>query len=199
MTIKVGITGGIGSGKSIVCKVFMLLGIPIFEADQVAKDLMNSNTEVIHRLIHLFGKEIYIGNNELNRKKLAKIIFNSDVQREKVNQIVHPAVKAAFENWLQIQKAPYIIHEAAILFESGFYRMMDYTILITAPDEMRIERVMKRDGIDIKKVKERMEKQWSDSEKRKLASFELINDDKDLIIPQIIKIDKNLRLYGKIW
>jgi dephospho-CoA kinase len=197
--IKVGITGGIGSGKSTVCEIFRLLGIPVFVADQEAKILMNSNAEVIEKLIHLFGKDIYTENRILNRKKLAEIIFNNDIQREMVNQIVHPAVRTAFMNWIEKQDSPYIIHEAAILFESGFYKMMDYTLLVTAPEEMRIERVMKRDGIETKSIKDRMEKQWPDSEKRKLASFELVNDNRDLIIPQIIKIDENLRLYGKIW
>ncbi len=199
MTIKVGITGGIGSGKSTVCKIFKLLGVPVFEADRVAKDLMNSNSDVIDQLIRLFGKDIYTVNKELDRKNLAKIIFSSDIEREKVNQIVHPVVRTEFKNWVQIQNASYIIHEAAILFESGFYRMMDFTILVTAPEEMRIKRVLERDGGDTKKVKERITKQWPDSEKRKLASFELKNDNNDLIIPQIIKIDENLRLYGKIW
>ena len=199
MTIKVGITGGIGSGKSTICEVFRLLGVPIFEADKVAKNLMNSNDEVIESLIRLFGKDIYTSNKELNRKKLAEIIFNNVIQLKKVNQIIHPAVRATFHKWAEIQDSPYIIHEAAILFESEFYKMMDFTILVTAPEEIRIERVMKRDGTDTKKIRERMEKQWPDSEKRKLASIELVNDDKNLIIPQIIKIDENLRLYGKIW
>ena len=199
MTIKVGITGGIGSGKSIVCKVFKLLGAPVFEADQVAKNLMNSNQEIIDHLIQLYGKEIYTDNDGLNRKKLAEIIFNNDIERERVNKIVHPWVRTEFEKWSQIQKALYVIHEAAILFESGFYKMMDFTILVTAPEEIRIKRVMKRDEVDTKIVKERIAKQWPDSEKRKLASFELQNDNSGLIIPQIIEIDKNLRLYGKIW
>ena len=199
MTIKVGITGGIGSGKSTVCEVFRLLGVPVFKADKEAKDLMNSDIEVIEQLIRLFGKDIYTSNKTLDRKKLAGIIFNDDIQLNQVNQIVHPAVKQDFEKWLKKQDSLYIIHEAAILFESGFYKMMDFTLLITAPEVMRIERVIQRDGIDTNKITERMEKQWPDSEKRKLASFELVNDNKNLIVPQIIKIDENLRLYGKIW
>lgn len=199
MTIKVGITGGIGSGKSTVCEVFRLLGVPVFKADKEAKDLMNSDIEVIEQLIRLFGKDIYTSNKTLDRKKLAGIIFNDDIQLNQINQIVHPAVKQDFEKWLKKQDSSYIIHEAAILFESGFYKMMDFTLLITAPEVMRIERVIQRDGIDTNKITERMEKQWPDSEKRKLASFELVNDNKNLIVPQIIKIDENLRLYGKIW
>ena len=199
MTIKVGITGGIGSGKSTICEVFKLLGAPIFVADDEAKHLMNSNDEVIGQLIRLFGKEIYTENRALDRKKLAEIIFNNDIKRGKVNHVVHPAVRKEFEKWLEVQKSPYAIHEAAILFESGFYKMMDFTLLVTAPEEMRIERVTKRDKSNTKTVKERMAKQWPDSEKRKLASFEIVNDNQNLIIPQIIKIDENLRFYGKIW
>ncbi len=199
MTIKVGITGGIGSGKSTVCRIFKMLDVPVFEADAVARQLMNSRPEIKNELIRLFGNEIYTSDQGLNRKKLAEIIFNDDIQREKVNQVVHPVVRVEFLKWMERQHAAYIIHEAAILFESGFYQMMDLTILVTAPEEMRIDRVATRDGIAPEKVRERMEKQWSDSEKRKLASFELVNDDHELIIPKILIIDKNLKVYGKIW
>lgn len=199
MTIKVGITGGIGSGKSIICSVFRLLGAPVFEADSTAKKLMDSDNEIIENIIALFGPETYSVNKQLNRKRIAGIIFNDDTQREKLNQIIHPAVRKAFNEWCKNQNNPYVIHEAAILFESGFYKMMDYTVLVTAPEKIRIERVIKRDNITTKEVKERIKKQWPDSEKRKLATIEIANDNKNLIIPKIIKIDENLRLYGKIW
>ena len=194
MTIKVGITGGIGSGKSTICRIFRILGAPVFVADDVAKNLMNSNNEIIEQLIKEFGREIYSENRALNRKKLAEIIFNDNFQREKVNNIIHPAVRAEFVNWTNTQNSPYIIHEAAILFESGFYKMMDFTILITAPEEIRIERVMKRDNVDTKTVRERISKQWADDEKRELASFEMVNDNKNLIIPEILKLNENLKL-----
>jgi len=199
MTLKVGITGGIGSGKSTVCKVFSLLGIPVFEADRVAKQLLNTHPEIKKELIHLFGKEIYIENNGVDRKKLADIIFNDDIQLAKINALVHPFVRNEFANWIELQQSPYVIHEAAILFESGFYKLMDFTILITAPEKQRIERVMKREGISAEMVKKRMEKQWSDEKKRKLASRELVNDNMNLLLPQIIEIDKRLKEYGKIW
>ena len=199
MTVIIGITGGIGSGKSTVCKVFKLLGVPLFEADVVAGKLINSNSEIRNELVQLFGKDIYSADNKLNRKKLAELIFNNDVLLEKVNNIVHPAVRSEFMNWIKQQKQAYVIHEAAILFESGFYKMMDFTILVSAPEEMRIERVVKRNSIPREQVIARMAKQWTDAEKRKFATLELVNDNKNLLIPQIIEIDKKLKTDGKIW
>ena len=199
MTLAIGITGGIGSGKSTVCEVFKLLGVPVFEADTTAGKLINSDSEIRNNLIQLFGSEIYNSDKKINREKLANIIFNSDVELEKVNKVVHPAVRKEFMNWLKLQKTDYIIHEAAILIESGFYKMMDFTILVSAPEEMRIERVMRRNNLTRENVISRMEKQWSDVEKRKFATVELVNDNKNLLIPQIIEIDKKLKTNGKIW
>jgi dephospho-CoA kinase len=199
MGITVGITGGIGSGKSTVCKVFKWLGVPVFEADLEARKLIDTDTEIRNGLVNLFGPDIYSRDSTLNRKKLAGLIFNNDILLQKVNKLVHPAVRSAFLNWANKQDSPYVLHEAAILFESGFYKMMDFTILVSAPEEERIERVRKRDRISMELVRERMEKQWSDSEKRKLATTEIKNADSDLILPVVIKIDKQLREHGKIW
>ena len=199
MTLKIGITGGIGSGKTTICQIFRMFGIPVFEADERAKILLDTNEIIKNGLIHLFGKGIYIPGNGIDRKKLAEIIFNDEIQLQKVNSLVHPEVRVDFQNWLEEQNSPYIIHEAAILFESSFYKMMDFTILISAPEEMRIKRIVERENVDEKKVKERIQRQWTDDEKRKFASFEIVNDNSSLIIPQIIKIDKNIREYGKIW
>jgi dephospho-CoA kinase len=199
MTLAIGITGGIGSGKSTVCKIFKLLGVPVFEADLVAKTLINSNSEIRKGLIQLFGKNIYDSDNKVKRKILASLVFNDYLLMEKVNQLVHPAVRTEFLNWMKLQKSVYIIHEAAILFESGFYKMMDYTVLVSAPEEMRMERVLKRDNIQPEMVRSRIAKQWTDEEKRKLASIELVNDNKYLIIPQILEIDNKIKTHGKIW
>ena len=199
MALKVGITGGIGSGKSTVCNIFKILGIPVFEADLVAKSLINSNSNIRNGLIELFGKNIYNENNHVNRKMLANLIFNDDNLLDKVNRLIHPEVRNEFVKWQELQNQEYAIHEAAILFESGFYKMMDYTILVTAPEETRIERVTKRENISAELVKIRMEKQWPDKEKRILASIELVNDNKNLLIPQILEIDKKLKSDGKIW
>lgn len=199
MTLTVGITGGIGSGKSTVCRILKLLGVPVFEADAVAKQLINSNAEIKTKLIHLFGEGIYTPEGLIDRKKLAENIFNKDFQLTKINKLVHPLVRNEFQKWLKMQDTPYIIHEAAILFESGFYKMMDFTILVSAPESQRIERVTKRNGLTTTQIKERMAKQWVDSKKRKLAGIEIKNDNKSLIIPKIIQIDKNIREHGKIW
>lgn len=198
MTIKLGITGGIGSGKSIICAVFKTLGIPVFEADRVAKKLADENPEIRKTLTAWFGEEIYAAD-VLNRKMLAQLIFNEKNNLEKVNSLIHPMVRESFVQWSEQQTTPYSIYEAAILFESGFYRLMDFTILVSAPEQLRIERVIERDKISADQVLARMQNQWTDDEKRKLASVELINDNKNLIIPQIIEIDKKLRTNGKIW
>jgi len=199
MTLAIGITGGIGSGKSTVCEVFKLLGVPVFEADIVAGKLINSDSEIRNNLIQFYGNEIYNSDKKINREKLANIIFNSDVELEKVNKVVHPAVRKEYMNWFKLQKTDYIIHEAAILIESGFYKMMDFTILVSAPEEIRIERVMRRNNLTRENVISRLAKQWPDTEKRKFATLELVNDIKNLLIPQIIEIDKKLKTNGKIW
>lgn len=199
MTLKIGITGGIGSGKTTVSKVFALLGIPVFEADAEAKKLLDTAPEIKIGLIEHFGKSIYTADGTVDRKKLAHIIFNNESALKKANELVHPAVKKTFENWAEQQDAPYVIHEAAILFENNFYRIINFTLLISASEEQRIARVMQRDGTNEEKVRQRMSKQWLDTEKQKLASKVLMNDNKSLLIPQIIEIDKNLKEYGKIW
>jgi dephospho-CoA kinase len=199
MTLTVGITGGIGSGKSTICKIFRLLNVPVFEADLEAKKLIHSNSVIKAGLIDLFGEAIYTADGTVDRKELAKLIFNDENQLAKVNKLVHPLIRAEFKSWLEKQSAPYIIHEAAILFESGFYKMMDYTILVSAPENIRIERVSKRDNVTREQVKERIQKQWTDQHKRELATLEIKNDNKELIIPQIIEIDKQIKEYGKVW
>ncbi|MDX8341281.1 dephospho-CoA kinase [Draconibacterium sp. IB214405] len=199
MALKIGITGGIGSGKSMICQVFKLIGAPVFEADVWAKELVNSHEKIKSGLIDWYGSDIYTQNGTIDRKKLAGIIFTNEEELQKVNNLIHPVVREEFQYWAEKQTSPYVIHEAAILFESGFYKMMDYTILVTAPEEMRIQRVSSRDGSDEQAVKERIQKQWDDDKKRPLATLEIINDNKTLIIPQIIKIDKQLKEHGKIW
>lgn len=198
MVLKVGITGGIGSGKSLVCKLFKILKVPVFEADLVAKDLLDHNGTIKNELIHLFGREICTAEQTIDRKKLASIIFNDNLALQKVNSIIHPKVKDSFFEWVANQDTPYILHEAAILFESGFYRLMDFNILITADRELRISRVMKRDGVDREEVLKRMRQQWTDEEKERLAQV-IIRNENELIIPKVLEIDKKLKDHGKIW
>ena len=200
MTLTLGITGGIGSGKTTVCKVFRLLGTPVFEADAVAKGLYDTNHEIRSGLIQLFGEAIYTEKGNLDRKKLASLIFNDDRHLENVNELVHPVVRKEYQKWLEENKnVPYVVHEAAILFESGFYKMMDFALLVTAPDVQRIRRVAARDGVSREMVIRRMEKQWSEEKKAKLAGKILLNDNKNLILPEIINIDRNLKKNGTIW
>lgn len=194
--IKVGITGGIGSGKSVVGQFFKIIDIPVFEADIEAKKIINHSAIVRSKMIMFFGEDIYLPNQTINRKKLAEIIFNSPSSLQKVNSIIHPEVRKNFNEWADQQNSEYVIHEAAILFESGFYKMMDFMILVTTPIETRIERVIKRDNVSKEDVIVRMNRQWGDSEKIKLSNLVLTNDNTELIIPQLIELDKNLRRHG---
>jgi len=194
--IKVGITGGIGSGKSTVCKVFKTMGIPVFEADLIAKQLMNNDPELRKQLIHLFGSSVYQSDQTIDRKYLAGIVFSNPSLLAKLNEVVHPAVRKTFDDWFLNQNSPYVIHEAAILFESGFYKIMDKTITVVTDELERIDRVIKRDHITVEMVRQRMKNQWNDEQRKKLADFVIGNNDNQLIIPQIIEIDKKLRTNG---
>lgn len=199
MALSLGITGGIGSGKSLICRIFRLLGIPVFEADKMAAYMMDNDPGLIFDLKKQFGDDIYSENNTLDRKKLAALIFGNRRYLEKVNQLVHPAVRNEFMTWKEKQNSPYLVYEAAILFESGFYKNLDFNILVTAPEELKIERVVQRDGMSVADIKLRMSRQWTDEEKRKSADLEIVNDNKHLVIPVVLTIDKNLKEYGKIW
>lgn len=194
--IRVGITGGIGSGKSTACKVFSFLGIPVFEADIVAKQLMNTDPEIHSKLINLFGTSVYLPDHTIDRKYLAGIVFNNAFLLAQLSEIVHPEVRKSFDNWCRNQKSPYVLHESAILFETGFYKIIDKSITVVANENQRIERVMKRDKIPHELVKQRIKNQLTDDEKIKLADFVIGNNDNELIIPQIVEIDKKLRANG---
>jgi dephospho-CoA kinase len=199
MTLVIGITGGIGSGKSTVCKIFQILGVPVFEADPVAKQLLDTDIKLKSKISALFGANIYTPDGTLNRKKLSEIVFKDNNKLRQLNELVHPAVKNEFIKWKNKREHfPYVVHEAAILFESGFDKLMDYTILVTAPEDQRIERVIKRDGETEANIKARIKKQFPEDYKKQLAGIILQNDNTRLIIPEIIKIDNNLKKYGKI-
>ncbi|HAH22825.1 MAG TPA: dephospho-CoA kinase [Prolixibacteraceae bacterium] len=194
--IKVGITGGIGSGKTTVCKVFRIMGIPVFEADQVARQLMNSDTRVRFQLVNLFGSSVYLPDQTVDRKFLSAIVFNDPSLLSGLNSIVHPAVRNAFDAWCNNQHSLYVIQEAAILFESGFYKMMDKTIVVATDEEERVQRVMKRDGISEEQVRQRIRNQWTDEQRIKMADFVINNNDNELILPQIVEIDQKIRIHG---
>lgn len=191
--LKVGLTGGIGTGKSIAGKVFSLMGIPVYISDIVAKRLMNENLIIREQLIAKFGKNVYLRNKQLNRKYLADIIFNQPDALKEVNAIVHPVVREDFTKWCEANKeAPYVIQESAILFDTGLYKNFDKIICITAQEEVRISRVIKRDKVSEKSVKERIENQISEAVKVAKSDYVIYNNS-ELIIPQIISIDDDLK------
>lgn len=196
--VKVGITGGIGSGKSTVCQIFRILNIPVFEADTEAKILMENDPAVREALTSLMGPGLYAPAGKLNRSWMAERIFNDKSLLEKVNGIVHPAVRGHFSSWYAGQSSPYIIQEAAILFESGAYQLMDLNITVTAPEELRIQRVMARDGVQYEKVKSRMEHQWPEEKKVGLSDFLIHNDESEFLVVQVLKIHQKLLNYGKV-
>ena len=188
--LKIGITGGIGSGKTIVCKVFEILGIPVFYADAVAKLAMTSDFILIAGIKKTFGSESYHPDGSLNNKHIAAIVFNEQAELNKLNALVHPAVFKAFEEWTKSKatSAPYVLKEAALLFESGSYQMCDKNILVTAPINLRLERVMQRDQISEAQVMARMDKQFTDAQKEKMADYFISNTPSDSIILQVLDL-----------
>jgi len=193
MQLKIGVTGGIGSGKSVVCRIFNVLGIPVFDADAEAKRLMTTEASLRNAIRAEFGTEAYHEDGTLNRPYLADQVFNDEQRLKILNGLVHPVVIRKGEQWAQQQKAPYTIKEAALLFESGSFKLNHYTILVSAPVGIRIERVMQRDGVTAEQVKARMERQWPDERKRQLADFVIVNDGIQALIPQVLALDKQFR------
>ena len=172
----IGLTGGIGSGKTTVAKMFITLGVPVYIADDEGKRLMNNDPKVKEQIIALFGREAYT-NTGLNRKLIASKVFQNKDLLEKLNAVVHPAVANDFEIWRKKQQVPYVIYEAAILFEKGGYKKCDFNILVTAPVDLRVERIKLRDNSSLEEIQARMDNQWTDKEKAKLADFIIENID----------------------
>jgi len=191
--LKVGLTGGIGTGKSLVARVFSMLNVPVYVADVEAKKLMNSNVDIQQQLIQYFGGQVYDVNSNLNRDYLAKIVFSQSEALQKVNAIVHPVVRADFASWcLKQSKYPYVIQESAILFDTGLYKNFDKIITVTADRSVRIKRVIGRDKSSKELVEERMKNQLDESIKVEKSDYVILNNT-ELLIPQILKIDKALR------
>ncbi len=195
MILKVGITGGMGSGKSTVAKVFEVLGIPVYYADDAAKKLMNENAALKEKLIAVFGKEIY-QDGILNRPHLSGLVFNNPDKLAQLNSIVHPATIADAESWMQQQHSPYAIKEAAILFESGANKCLDKVIGVYTPAPLRISRVMQRDNSTEEAVTARMSRQMEEDKKMNLCDYVITNDEQELVIPQVLKIHELLMKGG---
>ena len=190
--IKAGVTGGIGSGKSMVCRVFESLGVPVYSADQAARSLVDSHKDIRDRLMALLGDEIYDGYT-LNRPRMASIIFHNKHLLEDANRIIHPRVLEDFDRWARIHEdKDYVIEEAAILFESGGNALIDKCITIISPVEIRIQRLMKRPGMTSERIKDIMANQWPDKKKVAFSDFVIVNDEKTLVLPQILLLHQQL-------
>ncbi len=190
--ICIGLTGGIGSGKSFIAEIFIRLGVPIYNADTRARHISDNNPDVKSNIVSLLGQNAY-KKGLLNRQYVGGMVFDNPDLLESLNSIIHPAVEVDFLKWCSNNKEHrYIIKEAAILFETGSYRKLDSTILVVAPEEIRIKRVQKRDSTDTDSVKKRIDKQWKDQEKEKLADYIINNDEKTLLLPQIIDIHTSI-------
>ncbi len=187
----VGLTGGIGSGKTTVANFFRELGIPVYIADEAGKRLMLTSEEIKKAVKELFGEKAYSGD-EPNRKYIASQVFNDSGKLEALNRIIHPAVATDFQTWLSRQQAPYIIYEAAILFESGGNEKCDRTILVTAPHDEKIKRLQFRDNSEIEEIEARMANQWSDEKKLKLTDFQIQNTDLALTKSQVAELHEIL-------
>lgn len=188
--LKIGLTGGIGSGKSTVAKMFEVLDIPVYYADAEAKRIINTDTGLIVLLKQHFGEEVYV-NNELNRPFLAQQVFGNKYKLDLLNSIVHPATIRDAAAWMEKQTSPYVIKEAALIFESGADERLDYVIGVFAPAALRIKRVMDRDGVSSEEVIKRMNGQINDSLKMKLCDFIINNDERQLVIPQVLKLHQH--------
>jgi len=189
--LKVGITGGIGSGKSTVSKLFQLLGVPVYNADDNAKRLMNESPIIREKLLALFGPESYTDEG-LNRKFIAQQVFNNAEKLAQLNAIVHPVVIQDGNDWLNRQTEPVVMKEAAIFFETGSGEGLDYIIGVYAPQALRIQRTINRDGVSRDDVLQRMSKQIDEELKMKLCDFVLLNDEQHMLIPQVVSLHKQL-------
>jgi dephospho-CoA kinase len=194
MPLRIGITGGIGSGKTTVARIFEVLGIPVYYADDAAKRIMNEDPFLKQEIIKLFGEQSYT-NGSLNREYLASIVFQDKKKLAALNALVHPATIRNSNHWMKCQKGSYAIREAALIFESGVQSQLDYVIGVSAPLELRIERAMQRDKLSRQQVLDRMDRQINETIKMRLCDFVIVNDAKKPVIAQVLKLhEKFLQL-----
>lgn len=189
--LRIGLTGGIGSGKSTVAKILEILGIPVYYADDAAKEIMNSDAALQAQIRENFGEASY-KEGRLDRKYLAGLVFNDPEKLNRLNALIHPVTIRHSEEWFSRQKAPYAVREAALLFESGASANLDYIIGVYAPQALRIRRVQQRDGLSADEVKQRMKRQLNEEMKMKLCDFVLRNDEQVLLFPQVLELHKRL-------
>ncbi len=188
---SVGLTGGIGSGKSTVARVFGVLGIPVFNADDESKRLLGENEAVKQAVITAFGESVY-PNGHLDRAVLASIVFSNPEALARLNAIAHPALRKRFSQWVDQQRSPYVLLEAALLVDIGWYKSLDQLIVVSAPEEERTKRVMARDGITAEQVQLRMRNQISDEQRSHVANMVIENNGMEMIIPQVLALHERL-------
>jgi dephospho-CoA kinase len=196
MVLKIGLTGGIGSGKSTVAQIFEVLGIPVYYADTAAKRLMNEDADLKLAITNIFGKQAY-RNNILDRRYISSIVFSDPAKLASLNAVVHPATKKDGEAWMQQQTTPYAIHEAALIFEANVAERLDHVIGVSSPLELRIKRAMDRDKVNRDQVLKRMGQQMDENVKMSRCDFVLINDEQQLLIPQVLDVHMKLLAISK--
>jgi dephospho-CoA kinase len=196
MTLRIGITGGIGSGKTTVARVFGVLGIPVYYADDAAKRIMNEDEGLKKEIIKNFGDLSY-NEGKLNREYLASIVFHDKKKLSILNSLVHPATIRNSIAWMKCQTAPYAIREAALIFESGVQDQLDFIIGISAPVELRIQRAMQRDNLTRQQVQDRMDRQINETIKMRLCDYVIVNDEKKPVIAQVLKLHEKLKEKSK--
>jgi len=189
--LRIGLTGGIGSGKTTVARIFNVLGIPVYSSDDAAKRLMNEDEELKKKIIASFGKESY-ENGQLNRKYIAEVAFKDRKKIELLNSFVHPVTIQDAGAWMEKQNAPYAIKEAALIFESGSNKFLDFVIGVKSPLPLRIERTIKRNNVTVEEVEARMKLQMNEDEKINRCDFIIINDEKQMLIPQVLSLHEKL-------
>ncbi|MGZ0017893.1 dephospho-CoA kinase [Yeosuana sp. AK3] len=187
----VGLTGGIGSGKTTVASMFNDLGVPVFISDVEAKKLMVTSKVIKRQLNELFGQQAYL-EHDLNKPYIANAIFKDKTLLEKMNAIIHPKVASHFKKWIKKQSAPYVINEAAILFENNSYKQYDVIITVTAPKTLKLERLLKRDETTLEKIEAIMKNQWTDEEKIRLSHYVIVNSDLEKTREQVVKIHQQI-------
>jgi dephospho-CoA kinase len=189
--MKIGITGGIGSGKTSVCRVFNVLGVPVFSADLEARKIMDTDYNIIEKVRTIAGKDVY-STGTLNRKELAELIFNDENLLREINGVVHPVIFKNFLSWEKSVSAAYVIMEAAILFESGASELVERVITVVAPVEERIDRVVRRNNMTREQVLDRIKNQMDDNEKIRLSDYVIYNSEHEMIMPSILKIHEEI-------